>query len=97
MATVKIRWTRLALEDVNHAYDCIAQDRPATAHLVIDRIEAAVNALRAHPELGRRGRVEGTRELVISGTPFLVAYRIIEKRIEILALMHGARRWPESF
>ncbi len=97
MAAVKLRWTRLALEDLNHAYDHVAADNPAAARSVIDRIESAVNALLAHPELGRLGRVEGTRELVISGTPFIVAYRIAKKRIEILALMHGARRWPDEF
>ncbi len=53
--------------------------------------------LEAHPEMGRVGRVEGTRELVISGTPFFAAYRIARRRVEILALIHGARRWPEEF
>jgi toxin ParE1/3/4 len=53
--------------------------------------------LRAHPEIGRRERVEGTRELAIPNTPFVVAYRIAARRIEILAVIHGARRWPESF
>jgi addiction module RelE/StbE family toxin len=97
VAAVKIRWTRLAVEDLNLAYEYIAAENPTAAHAVIARIESAVNVLRAHPEIGRSGRVEGTRELVISGTPFIVAYRVARKRIEILALIHGARRWPTSF
>jgi len=72
-------------------------ENPSAAHAVIDRIESAVSVLRAHPEIGRSGRVEGTRELVISGTPFIVAYRIARRRVEILAVIHGARRWPEGF
>jgi toxin ParE1/3/4 len=97
VAAVKIRWTRLAVEDLNLAYEYVAAENPSAAHALIARIESAVNVLRAHPEIGRSGRVEGTRELVISGTPFIVAYRLGRNRIEILAVIHGARRWPESF
>lgn len=97
MAAVKIRWTRLAVEDLNLAYEYVAAENPPAARGIIARIEATVNVLRAHPEIGRSGRVESTRELVISGTPFIVAYRILKRRIEILAVIHGARRWPENF
>jgi toxin ParE1/3/4 len=41
--------------------------------------------------------VLGTRELVISGTPFLIAYRIEKKEVRILAVLHTAREWPEEF
>lgn len=97
MAAVKIRWTRLAVEDLNLAYEYIAAENPSAARAVIARIESAVNTLRAHPEIGRSGRVEGTRELIISGTPFIVAYRIGRNRVEIVAVIHGARRWRTSF
>ena len=97
MAAVKIRCTRLAVEDLNLAYEYIAAENPSAAHAVIARIESAVNVLRSHPEIGRSGRVEGTRGLIISGTPFIVAYRIARNRVEILAVIHGARRWPTSF
>jgi len=93
---VKLRWTRLAVEDLNQAYEFIAADRPSAARAIIARIESALNALRTHPELGRKGRVEGTRELVVSGTPFIIAYRIAKRRVEILGIIHGARRWPET-
>jgi len=46
---------------------------------------------------GREGRVAGTRELVIRGTPFIVGYRIEKKEVWILAVMHAARKWPEEF
>ncbi len=94
---MKVVWTRLALEDVNSAYEYISARNPSAARAVIERIEAGVNALRAHPSLGRAGRVEGTRELVIAGTPFIIPYHVRKKKIEILALIHAARHWPESF
>ncbi|MFB3924235.1 MAG: type II toxin-antitoxin system RelE/ParE family toxin [Terriglobia bacterium] len=93
---MKLRWTRLAIEDLNHAHDYIAARNPSAAHSVISRIQSALHALHVHPLIGRKGRVEGTRELVISGTPFIVAYRIGRARIEVLAVIHGARRWPDT-
>lgn len=96
MAAVKLRWTRLALEDLNHAFEYVAAENPSAARAAIERIEAAVNALRVYPDLGRPGRVEGTRELVVPRTPFIIPYRIAKRRIEILAVIHGARRWPDT-
>jgi toxin ParE1/3/4 len=97
VAAVKIRWTRLAVEDLDSAYDYIAATNPSAARSVIGRIESALNALKAHPLIGRKGRVEGTRELVIPDTPFIVASCVAKARIEILGIIHGARRWPEGF
>jgi toxin ParE1/3/4 len=94
---MKVVWTRLALVDLDSAYDYAAEERPAAAIRAVERIEKAVAALCRHPEIGRPGRVDGTRELVVTGTPFIVPYRIKAKRIEVLAVLHGARRWPDEF
>jgi plasmid stabilization system protein ParE len=45
--------------------------------------------------MGRPGRVAGSRELVIA--PYVIAYRSRKSAIEILGIIHGARRWPDSF
>ena len=87
----------MALVDLGQAYDYISAENPLAASTVIKRIEAATKALGAFPEIGRPGRVEGTRELVVSGTPFILPYRVFKNRIEILAVIHAARRWPEGF
>jgi toxin ParE1/3/4 len=93
---VKVVWTRLALADLDNAYEHIAEERPAAEARALERIKEAVEALRRHNEIGRRGRVEGTRELIITGTPFVAAYRVKAKRVEIVALIHAARRWPSE-
>jgi plasmid stabilization system protein ParE len=49
------------------------------------------------PYAGRIGRVAGTREIPVPGTPYLVAYRIVERMIHVLAILHGAQKWPEAF
>ncbi len=47
--------------------------------------------------MGRAGRVPGTRELVISGTPYIVPYRVRGGAVEVLRVFHAARRWPTEF
>ena len=93
---MKPRWTRLALEDLSRAHDHIAGESPAAAADVVERIEQTAAMLARHPRLGRPGRVEGTRELIVAGTPFVIAYRVQAGRAEILAVIHAARRWPDA-
>jgi toxin ParE1/3/4 len=49
-----------------------------------------------NPHMGRPGRVPGTRELVVTRTPYIVPYRVRGDTLEILRVYHGARRWPDT-
>jgi toxin ParE1/3/4 len=57
-------------------------------------IERDVQLLASHPALGRPGRVAGTRELVVAGTPHIIPYRVREGRVEVLRVFHASRKWP---
>jgi toxin ParE1/3/4 len=92
---MRVVWTATALSGLNSAHDCIAEESPGAAAALIKRIETAVQAVRRHPQIGKQGRVEGTREFVVTGTPLIVVYIVAAGRIEVAALIHGARRWPE--
>jgi addiction module RelE/StbE family toxin len=94
---MKIKWLRLALNDLGEAADYIAQDNPETASRILKRISNAVRKLAEHPHLGRAGRVPGTRELVISDTPYIVPYRVIESTVQILRVLNAKRKWPSRF
>jgi len=74
----------------------IARDSPCNARLVRERITKAVAQLRLHPESGRPGRVDGTRELVIPHTAHIAAYRITNRTLEIIAFIHESQEWPED-
>ncbi|WP_294081057.1 type II toxin-antitoxin system RelE/ParE family toxin [Sphingomonas sp.] len=52
--------------------------------------------LAANPFIGRPGEIRGTRELVVTGTPYIVAYRVSDTTIEVLFVQHGARQWPDD-
>jgi toxin ParE1/3/4 len=71
---------------------------PAAARRTAQRIIALIEDVPVHnPQIGRPGRVSGTREFVITKTPYIVPYRVRNDALEILRVYHGARRWPDSF
>jgi toxin ParE1/3/4 len=72
----------------------IAKDDPRAARRIARKIRIAVEELATLSRIGRPGRVEGTRELVIAGTPYIVPYRLQADEVQILRVYHAARRWP---
>ncbi len=91
-------WSPEAIADLVALRAYIAQDDPAAAQRVALHIIKNVEALLPHsPEMGRPGRVPGTRELVIPRTPYIVPYRLVGNTIQILRVFHSARRWPDAF
>ena len=92
-----VPWTPIATGHLREAYEYVAQDNVHAAESLLDRLFSAVEMLQLYPQIGRVGRVKGTRELVIAGTPFVVPYRSRRGRIDVLAVLHAARKWPEEF
>jgi toxin ParE1/3/4 len=82
------------LEDI---FKRVAADNPAAAPRIIQRIRTAVERLQEFPAIGRPGRIEGTRELIIAGTPYIVPYQVIGDTVQIITVMHSAQQWPDRF
>jgi plasmid stabilization system protein ParE len=85
------------LRDLETIGGFIARDNPTAAAKIVARIFDQTGLLAQHPHIGRVGRIKETRELVVTDTPFIAAYRVKEDRVEVLAVFHGARRWPDCF
>lgn len=94
---MRLEWLPLALRDFDQIIDYIAEDNPGAAIEQGDEIENQVAGLLDHRRRGRPGRVKGTRELVVVRTPYIVAYRVTKKAIQVLRILHGAQLWPERF
>ena len=93
-----IEWTIQATRQLDRANNYIAlSNGEEVAARITMQIVASVQQLAAFPMSGRAGRVPGTRELVMANAPFIAAYAIQKARIVILAIYHGAQRWPEVF
>jgi len=94
---MEIIWRPIALDDLEQARRYIAEHNPRAAERLWNRILRSIERLAALPGLGRPGRVEGTRELVVPRTPYIVAYTVIGEEVMILSIIHSSRRWPEHF
>ena len=91
-----IKWSEEALDDLRNLQAYISVDNPFAAQkLVMTIVDSVETNLPDNPHIGRPGRVNGTRELVITNTSYIVPYRIQSGAIQVLRVYHGARRWPD--
>jgi toxin ParE1/3/4 len=96
---LEIRWLKRALANLDAEAAFIARDHPAAAARVVKTIATTVELLAQHPAgaaPGRSGHLEGTRELVVPDTPYLIPYRVRGHAVEIFSIFHGARKWPKK-
>jgi addiction module RelE/StbE family toxin len=93
---VKLTWSASALSDRDAIFTYIEANNPSAAIMIDERIMAATRRLVDFPASGRVGRIAGTRELVINGTPYIAAYAVTETAVRVLRVLHGAQEWPET-
>jgi toxin ParE1/3/4 len=91
---IRIRWTRAASQDLEHVKDYLTEHSPQFAQSTVLEIYETIRSLKTSPRRGRPGREEGTRELVFTRLPCIVAYRVKEESVEILHIYHGAQNRP---
>jgi toxin ParE1/3/4 len=84
-----------AVADLKTISEYIEQDRSlSTANRITRTIYDAAQSLLAMPNRGRLGRIEGTRELLVSPLPYIVIYKALPEGVLVLNILHGAQRWP---
>lgn len=93
---MKLVWTEPARQDLRDIFSYIAEESPHAAKRLLAEIRERAVLLQDRPELGRAGRVDGTRELVLAGTQYILPYRVKDSEIQILAVFHTARQWPDN-
>jgi toxin ParE1/3/4 len=94
---MRILWLDRAEADLDELFEYLLERDPQAARRVATAIREQVSRLADQPGLGRPGRVAGTRELVITRTPYIVAYTVDRHAdaVIVLRVLHGARRWPD--
>ena len=93
MASRRLEWRPAARADLLAILDYISDDNPDAAGRLIDEIEVKVSKLPARPQLYRKGRVAGTREMVVRPN-YLVIYSEDEQTVIVLRVLHAAQQWP---
>ena len=93
---MRVVWSRRAIGNLLALRDYIAEDNPRSAAGIAQRILDTTQLLTTQSHIGRAGRITGTRELVIAGTPYVIPYRVRGGALELLAVFHGRQKWPEN-
>jgi len=91
---VRVVWSQYAIEDRTKIFEYLVEKNPVAAVECDAEIGRQIGSLIDFPEIGRIGRVKGTKELVVSGTPFIVVYLLDEREIRVLRILHAAQMWP---
>jgi len=90
-----VKWLRKALKNLEQAYNYVAEINVDAAIAIVLKIQAATDQLSEFPMMGRTGRVDGTRELVIANTPYIIIYRVKGSMVEVLRVLHTSRKYPD--
>lgn len=93
---MQVKWLRRALRNLEQEAAYIARDNSQAAARLVAEADAATRLLTRYPDMGRPGRVPGTRELVMSDSPCLIPYRVREQPVEIPRVLHASRKWPDQ-
>ena len=88
---MRLRWRLSAVNDLTEISDFISENDPEAARAVVNRVLHSVERLASFPNSGRAGQVEGTRELVVPGLPYIVVYTCDDTDVSIIGVFHGAR------
>ena len=91
---MELRWTEAAAEDLERIADYLFESTPLHAARIVRAIYDSPRQLLAFPALGRPGKVEDTREFVLTPLPYVVVYVVDGEVIHIARILHGAQRWP---
>jgi addiction module RelE/StbE family toxin len=94
---MKLIWSSRARDDLRHIGQYVAEFNTIAALALVRRLRQSAKVLADHPHIGRPGRVEDMRELPVSGTSYILPYRVRGGRVEILAAIHASRQWPDRF
>lgn len=89
-----VKWLRRALENLNDEAAYLAEDNPRVAAEFVLHVRNSAAVLADQPNIGRPGRITGTRELVVTRFPYILPYRVRDGSVEVLRVFHTARKWP---
>ena len=93
---MQIKWTKKAISNLEKEFEYIAKDNPEAAEKIAKQIKETVEKLKTYKLIGRPGRFSSIRELVIPKLPYIIPYRIKKDTIEIIRILHTARKTPKN-
>lgn len=89
---MRVEWLEQALKNLKDEADYIALENPDAADDFADALFASVDNLALFPGMGREGRVKNTREWAVPNWSYLIPYRLVGDRLQILGIFHTRQR-----
>ncbi len=89
---IRVRWTPSAANDLYQIVQHIQQDNPSAAVRTAETLYDGCAGLGKFPFLGRKGKLEGTRELVFSKLRYIVVYEVREDVVNLIRIQHASQK-----
>jgi toxin ParE1/3/4 len=87
----RIRWAPAAADDLEEIRNYLREHHPSLAQPTIRRLYDAARSLKRFPNRGRIGYKEGTRELIVGPTPYVIVYSVEPEMVHIFRVFHVSR------
>ena len=88
---MQVIWTPHAQADLVAIRAYVGEADADAANRLIRTLVNSGSALVDFPDRGRASGLESIRELVVSGTPYLLVYRVVTEEVQILRVWHEAQ------
>jgi toxin ParE1/3/4 len=86
-----VQLSNRARAEFERALAYLQAESPRAADYLRERIEAAVASLQELPNRGRPGPADGTRELLVRKTPYVIVYAVTDERVLIVRIRHASQ------
>ena len=88
---MKIEVSAAARKDLAAAFDYLAERNPKAAQATRSVIRNAILGLKQLPNRGRPGQIDGTRELLVRGTPYVIIYSVSDEDVLVARIRHTSQ------
>ena len=93
---MRVNWTKSAINDLEIEANYLSKISPSIEDSFLKHVESSIDLIKEYPELGRIGRVNQTRELILKKFQYILVYLVESSYIDIIRLLHTSRKWPNS-
>lgn len=95
--TYTAKWLKKALTDLDSSLSYVAENQgEEAAKALAKKLFDAVDSIVQKPTSGRGGRFPGTRELSVSGTKYIIPFRVKGTDVQIMRIFHTSRKPPNQ-
>ena len=94
---MKVHWTEAARAQLRDIHSFVARSSPQYAKKLVDRLTRRSQQIGAFPQSGRVvPDVNDVNVREVLEGPYRIIYHILDDQVDVIAVVHGARNWPDE-